>query len=85
MANSPDKIDRLNDQQAAKLASLSIKRNASQDELTRAILDMQLRQWCVEQANVFCEHSKHNLAPSALTEVAKSTFDFVTAPLREQQ
>jgi F0F1-type ATP synthase membrane subunit b/b' len=42
--------DKLTDAQAARLAQLTIQQGATQIDTQRAALELQVRQWCVEQA-----------------------------------
>ena len=96
MANSPDKIDRLTDQQASRLAALSVKQQTATVDIERIAREMQLRQWCIEQAVAVQGDSPLFISeqPSldgsieinfATVDVAARIFDFVTTPLREQQ
>jgi hypothetical protein len=88
-------MDKLTNDQAAKLAQLSVKQQTSAAEIQRIMLEMQLRQWCVEQAvaaqgdaPLFIgegELGKPTKVHFATVDIADRIYQFVTTPLREQQ
>jgi hypothetical protein len=71
--------DKLTTAQSARLASLSVKENSSARDLERIALEIQLRQWCVDQAIIIAPRLS---GPTDFKTICEGIFDFVTEPLK---
>jgi regulator of PEP synthase PpsR (kinase-PPPase family) len=82
MESRPDKLTTA---QSARLASLSVKENSSARDLERIALEIQLRQWCVEQAKEVVAKNivtVPTVGTVPVVDIAEQIFNFVTEPLR---
>lgn len=95
MADKPDNsgsIERLTGAQAARIAAATMR--VTQDHATEqqrqtavalAAQEMILRQWCIEQANVFCASAitpEQNRKAYELYDIAQSILEFVMTPTK---